>query len=854
MFTLRLLGSASLDGPAGPVSGRAALRQRIALLALLAVEHPRPLSRDKLVAYLWPESDAADARHLLRESLYILRSALGEAAVVGTGDDLRLNPDRLSCDLWEFESALARNDLEQAVAVYHGVLLSGFHLSSAREFEHWVDGERSRLARRYGQALEQLAEREMRDGNRLRAVEWWSRLAREDPYNSRIALRLMQALEAAGDRAGALRHAGAHTDLLHNELGAAPDGEVLALTEQLRLESRAALGGAASLELISTVADPRDSDGREEASGPPIAKWRYPARRGWVVPAVSVLAVIVGLGALGGTLSRIRSPLLVARRVAATPFENRTGRPELDDLGALAADWIVRGVMETPLFNVTEVEAVYARGENSPGRPADPLAVARQDSAEMVVRGTYYLSGDSVLFQAAIMDVRSGRILRSFDPVGAPINRAIDALETLRERLSAGLSPLINAFNRGSPIDPELVPPPSLPAYREFVIGLKQGRFDDWETEAEHYRKAARLDSTFAAPLVQLAFRATLYDDCSITDSVHNVLESRRDKLTTWNRMTIYALRAFCQGGVAEGVQLLEQRYREYPRSASARAHYAAALLGSNHPRAAERILSLLNPEHDMGWRHSPEEVWPRYWWRIAGSWHAIGEYRTELRVTDRWRDSAAAGWQVARGRALAALGREREVMDLLRSIGSDPADSVTGPKLVIATELAVHGHGRTASAVAESVLAQLKRAPDLDWILASNIAWANRLLGRPEPERKALEKIVGSDADALVRMEAEARMAVLLADTAKADRIDSSLAEQSDRPLRNPWARGPEILARAHIAAGFGRREKAVALLKDASTRGMLDLGSSHAYHADLLLAPLRGYPPFDALLKPQD
>ncbi|HEY9504872.1 MAG TPA: hypothetical protein VIQ27_02770 [Gemmatimonadales bacterium] len=82
MFTLRLLGGAALDGPDGPVTGRAALRQRVALLALLAVEHPRSLSRDRLVAWLWPESDTADARHLLRESLYILRSALGEDAVL----------------------------------------------------------------------------------------------------------------------------------------------------------------------------------------------------------------------------------------------------------------------------------------------------------------------------------------------------------------------------------------------------------------------------------------------------------------------------------------------------------------------------------------------------------------------------------------------------------------------------------------------------------------------------------------------------------------------------------------------------------------------------------------------------
>jgi hypothetical protein len=33
-----------------------------------------------------------------------------------------------------------------------------------------------------------------------------------------------------------------------------------------------------------------------------------------------------------------------------------------------------------------------------------------------------------------------------------------------------------------------------------------------------------------------------------------------------------------------------------------------------------------------------------------------------------------------------------------------------------------------------------------------------------------------------------------------------------------------------------------------------MIDLGSSHAFHIDLLLAPLRGYPPFEALLEPDN
>ena len=91
--------------------------------------------------------------------------------------------------------------------------------------------------------------------------------------------------------------------------------------------------------------------------------------------------MVVGLGVLGGTLSRARSPTLAPGRVAAVDFENRTGRPDLDDLGAMAADWIIRGLMETPLVDVSDLEAVYARGKDDSGRPMDPLTLARRDSA-----------------------------------------------------------------------------------------------------------------------------------------------------------------------------------------------------------------------------------------------------------------------------------------------------------------------------------------------------------------------------------------------------------------------------------------------------------------------------------------
>jgi DNA-binding SARP family transcriptional activator len=850
MVTLRLLGGASLDGPDGPVTGRAALRHRLALLALLAVEHPRPLSRDKLVAYLWPESAAADARHLLRSSLYILRSALGEDAVLGTGDDLRLNVDRLTCDLWEFEAALARDDLEHAVAVCHGPFLSGFHLSEAEELEHWMDEERSRLAGQYRQALEQLAERETEGGSPQRAAKWWSRLVREEPYNSRIALRYMQALQAAGDRAEAIRHASAHSELLRTDLDAAPDAEVVALAERLRLESRPVANGAPSavrpMPAAPPILDGISDETRRAPAAPVPARW---ARRGLLAPVALAVVVVLGLGLLGGSLTRARSPVLTAQRVAAAPFENRTGRPGLDDLGLLAADWIIRGAAETPMLG-SELEAVYARGEQVAGRPTDPIAIARQVGAEKVIQGSFYLSGDSVLFLASVMDVGSGRLLRSFDPVGAPLDRAIDALQALRERIAVGIGPLVNVFSWGHPVDPDLVPLPSLPAYREFVAGVKSLRSFDGETAKEHFRKAVALDTTFVAPLIQLAFDATWHGDetCSLPDSIGVVLEPRRDRLSAWDRLTIDLLLAYCRGDVAEAVGLLGARLEAYPRSGIARSHYAMALEGVSRPRTAREVLLDMDPERDLGWRHSAEQVWPRYWSRLATTYHMTGEHQAELAITDGWQDSAAGEWREIRGRALAALGREREVRELLAT-GDTALESSAREWLTMAAELAAHGHPRTATAMAERVLTRLELEPDTGWVLGALLE-VDRLLGRPEHERSVLARIAGLGIDTLDGLDVWTRLAVLSGDTAEAERALNYLAEWSSRPLMTPWLRGSLSIIQARMAAALGRREDAVALLHNP--RGW---GSSPAeYHLDPLLAPLRGYPPFEALLNFDD
>jgi len=234
MVSLKLFGGAALKIEGEAVTGPPTQRHRLALLALLAASPSRALTRDKLVAYLWPDRGARAARKLLNQSVYALRKALGEGVLLSIAEELRLDTSRVHCDVIAFDEALGAGRLERAVRLYRGPFLDGFFLDGASGFEHWVEGERGQLADAYAGALEELAESAGKRGELRSAVEWWKARAAHDPYDSRVALRLMELLDAAGNPAGALKHAADHERRLTEDLGIDSPPEVRRLVERLR--------------------------------------------------------------------------------------------------------------------------------------------------------------------------------------------------------------------------------------------------------------------------------------------------------------------------------------------------------------------------------------------------------------------------------------------------------------------------------------------------------------------------------------------------------------------------------------------------------------------------------------------
>jgi TolB-like protein/Flp pilus assembly protein TadD len=234
MVTVQLLGSACLRAGDTVLGGPPAQRHRIALLALIVDAWPQPLSRDRALALLWPERDDAGGRRLLNLAIHVLRSALGDEAIVSRGDGLLLNPTHLSCDLHELRGAIAADVPERVVELQTGPLLDGFHLAESAEFAHWLDQRRLELSRAYVRALGVLGRRQEQAGDTQAAINTYRRLVTVDPHSAEHAQRLMRALDDAGERAAALQHAAEHARRLQVDLDLGPDPEVTALAAELR--------------------------------------------------------------------------------------------------------------------------------------------------------------------------------------------------------------------------------------------------------------------------------------------------------------------------------------------------------------------------------------------------------------------------------------------------------------------------------------------------------------------------------------------------------------------------------------------------------------------------------------------
>src|SRR6266566_6444044 len=322
MLVLELLGTLSLRNETPPVPVSAQQKRSLGLLAILALAGRQGFPRDRIEAYLWPESSAPLARHSLDQTVYAIRHALGSDFILSTGRELRLNPDLVQVDAWEFEEAIRARQWAAAVDRYKGTLLEGCHFTDSREFESWIDSERARLRREYQTAVEFLANAAAEVGDHSRSVAWWRRLVNSDPLSASATKKLILALSAAGDRAGAVKHARLYQELVRQELEIEPDSEIESL--------------AASFSHPPIAETAASEAPRNPSVTPPVAAG---SRDRTVLYAVIVLAMLISAGAIWGWMRPAPAKQVVRSTLAMDSTEAMApGAPGRDALPSRLMD------------------------------------------------------------------------------------------------------------------------------------------------------------------------------------------------------------------------------------------------------------------------------------------------------------------------------------------------------------------------------------------------------------------------------------------------------------------------------------------------------------------------------------
>jgi len=379
-------------------------------------------------------------------------------------------------------------------------------------------------------AIERLAVDAEARGDLAAAVRWRRQAAALLPLDASRTVQLMAAMAAAGDRAGALKHARVHAALLREEMGLESDPMVETYAAALRAESVGAPSDAADRATAEADgADGTDADAATAlvvepamisgittpaggvaahglAHSPPEV--RVPLWLRWAILSV-VLVVLVGIGVLIGRGEREPgvevAPLALRQRVVVAPFRVAGADPSLAYLRDGMVELLSARLADDSLARSVDAGAVlgaWRAAKLSPAMdvPRDTIVkLATKLGAERVVVGSVVGSPARTELTATVLTLPAGTVSGQGSVTGP-----VDSLSTLIDRLAARL--LLS--QAGQDDDLSHFVSSSLPAVRAYLAAQAAFRDGDFGIAIRGYATALRRDSTFALAALHEALAA----------------------------------------------------------------------------------------------------------------------------------------------------------------------------------------------------------------------------------------------------------------------------------------------------------------------------------------------------------
>jgi TolB-like protein len=287
--------------------------------------------------------------------------------------------------------------------------------------------------------------------------------------------------------------------------------------------------------VVRTESAPTGADRVEE--GRPSPRFSTAFR---LAVAGGVTILVVGAAAL--LVLRPRSELETSR-VVVDVFANRTGDPQMDVVGMMAADVLVEALQGAGTLQVVPLTAAMDAARSMEGatrssRPERASALAAEFQARVIVSGSFYLEADSLRFVAEVTDAGRRELLYTTPSFAAPRGTPSHALTGIREQVLRFLSMWGGEAHLGHElIAANLASQPSLAAYREWAVGDELFTRGEFRESQPHFARAVSLDSTFTRALGRAILSHTNVGEHEAAEPYVRRLLTLRERMTPYERV-----------------------------------------------------------------------------------------------------------------------------------------------------------------------------------------------------------------------------------------------------------------------------------------------------------------------------
>ena len=607
-----------------------------------------------------------------------------------------------------------------------------------------------------------------------------------------------------------------------------------------------------------TVPRPEDMKGKGKRENLSAKSFVRMASIGFMAMFVGAILLWQFGGKWQGNENLLRKDIREAK-VAVSVFENFTGEENLDALGYMASEWVSSGLRELKVRTVSP-EMVRQNMETIgilPGNPENRASFNEITGAEYVVTGSYFLKKDSVLLNTRLSSTISGENITTFDDLRGHRNEKEALIQEAIDYLMGYWAARKDGKERK-------ITPPKYEAYKAYreCSGI----------DANCFMKALALDSSFLSARVGLIGAAAYAGRDSICFSNISIVEQNLDKATIHERLKFESFQNLFTQDYRAAVQAAKEVHLLDKNDPIQIHNYASSLLYLlNEPhRTVETYLEIFNKltlyqEQLLSWTyyHYIDALNRTGAYQKASDFYLGLSERIKINLWDR-----PARYAVI---ALIYQNRIEEAFGIIEERGGKKEEYLQAA--FIYNYIFPERHNPFQASLAEQI-DQFEDHLALDWEGIRQFDWKTKatvyyVLGDFEKAKVALLNMKKTNTFRRTapyssfpenlyweKLWHTAMLGCVYAQLGESENAENQIDQLENWGKLYPstiamFHRGISPYYMARVYAELGEKELAVKYLQQSA-----DQGRPFAYMsftADMYLVKLKGYPPFEELIRPK-